>query len=296
MEQNFHENTPHGTPSFPLQVYSHHDINGFYFVCQHWHEELEWIYVEKGTLDLTIHGQFYTLHAGQFCFINSEELHGIRSEGASLHHAIVFRADFLDFSFYDICQHNFIQPITKQKVLFPSICPNLLPKTSSQILEHMQQIITLYHSKPKCASLSIKLHILHILELLYQSDVFYENDMPIKENISMNRLKNIVEYIQAHYMDSLSLQTLADLAYMSPNYFCAVFRKELGKTPVTFINEFRIQKAAQLLANSDLSISQISEQIGFNNFSYFIRKFREYKKISPSQYRNLLKSECKQKS
>lgn len=75
MKQNLHEKLPHGTSLFPLQVYSHHDKNGFYFVCQHWHEELEWIYVENGILNLTIHGKPYTLQAGQFCFVNSQELH-----------------------------------------------------------------------------------------------------------------------------------------------------------------------------------------------------------------------------
>ena len=56
MSRAYHEDKIHGTSVFPLQVYSHHDKDGFYFVSQHWHEELECVYAEYGILNLTIHG------------------------------------------------------------------------------------------------------------------------------------------------------------------------------------------------------------------------------------------------
>ncbi|MDO4260820.1 MAG: AraC family transcriptional regulator [Eubacteriales bacterium] len=292
MNDDLQEKLPHGTSFFPLQVYSHQDKNGFYFVCQHWHEELEWIYVENGVLHLTVRGKAYTLRQGQFCFINSQELHEIRSVGSSLHHAVVFRADFLDFSYYDACQHNFIRPVTGQRLLFPSGDPALPAGTADKISGHMREIVRLYHTLPKCALLSIKLHILHILELLFEADIFYEADAPLKENAPMNQLKLALSYIQEHYMSPISLQTLAQLCYMSPNYFCSLFHRELGKTPVTFVNEFRIQKAAQLLADTELSVSQIAASAGFPNFSYFIRKFREQKGVTPTEYRRIVRAEA----
>lgn len=290
MKQDLYEKRSHGTSVFPLQVYSHRDKDGFYFVSQHWHEELEWVYVDMGMIHLTIRGQSYTLETGQFAFINSGELHEIKSSGDSLHHAIVFHADFLDFSLYDACQHYFIRPITSQKLLFPAICHQLSPKIARKILEYMQSIVKLYHILPKCAFLSIKLNLLHILELLFESDIFYENTSTEKEKELIDRLKKVITYIQDNYMNSISLQTLADMNYMSPNYFCSFFHKEIGKSPITFINEFRIQKAAQLLANTELSISQIATSVGFDNFSYFIRKFREYKGVTPKIYRSYTKS------
>ena len=65
------------------------DLTDF-VVPWHWHEELEWIYVESGMLHLTIHGKSITLKEGEFCFINSGELHEIKSVSSSFHHAIVF--------------------------------------------------------------------------------------------------------------------------------------------------------------------------------------------------------------
>ena len=175
MSRAYHEDKTHGTSVFPLQVYSHHDKDGFYFVSQHWHEELEWVYAEYGILNLTIHGKSLVLNPGEFCFINSGELHEIKSAGESLHHAVVFNPGFLDFSLYDACQHNFIRPITNGTLLFPNFFSMLSPEDNKQILFHMKEIIKLYHTLPTCALLSIKLHILHMIELFFQADYFYKN-------------------------------------------------------------------------------------------------------------------------
>lgn len=285
MIYTYHEDHAHGTPDFPLQVYSQHDKDGFFFVSQHWHEELEWIYVEYGVLNLTIHGNTLTLHSGEFCFINSGELHEIKSDGESLHHAIVFNPNFLNFTLYDACQHNFIGPVTSGKLLFPSSSAAFTKREQERILQHMEEIIRIYNSLPTCALFSIKLHILHVLEILFQSECFLENTASVKEKDSLDKLKKVIEYIHANYESPISLRTLAEVCYMSPNYFCHYFKQEIGKTPITFINEYRIQKACQLLSESKLPVSQIALSVGFDNFSYFIRKFREYKGVTPKKYR-----------
>lgn len=287
MNQAYHENQTHGTSFYPLQVYSHHDKDGFFFVPQHWHEELEWIHVEHGVLNLTIHGKILTLHQGDLCFINSGELHEIKSMGESLHHAIVFNPAFLDFTMYDACQHNYIRPVTSGKLVFPNSPDTLSPENYGQLLYHMQKIVQLYGEHPACALLSIKLHILHILELLFQTECFSESTLSPREEHTINNLKKVIEYIHINYPHAISLQTLADICYMSPNYFCHYFKQETGKSPITFVNEYRIQKACQLLTDSELAISEIALCVGFDNFSYFIRKFREYKGVTPKKYRAL---------
>lgn len=248
MSRAYHEDKTHGTSVFPLQVYSHHDKDGFYFVSQHWHEELEWVYAEYGILNLTIHGKSFVLNPGEFCFINSGELHEIKSVGESLHHAVVFNPSFLDFSLYDACQHNFIRPITNGTLLFPTFCSVFLSEDHKQILFHMQEIIKLYHTLPACALLSIKLHILHMIELFFQKNYFLENKLSSKGKDSLNKLKQVIEYIHLNYTESISLQTLSEICFMSPNYFCRYFKQEIGKTPISFINEYRIEKACEMLS------------------------------------------------
>lgn len=287
MTRDYHENRAHGTSIFPLQVYSHHDKDGFYFVSQHWHEELEWVYAEYGILNLTIHGKPFTLNPGEFCFMNSGELHEIKSTGESLHHAVVFNPSFLDFALYDACQHNFIRPITSGKLVFPTSGSTFSPENHKQILFHMREIIKLYHTLPTCALLSIKIHILHMIELLYQTDCFLENTLSLKGKDSLNKLKQVIEYIHKNYAEPITLQTLSEICFMSPSYFCHYFKQETGKSPITFINEYRIESACQKLSESELSVSDIALSVGFDNFSYFIRKFREHKGVTPKEYRLL---------
>ena len=239
-------------------------------------------------LNLTVRGRSFTLHPGEFCFINSGELHEIKSGGPSLHHAIVFNPDILDFTLYDICQHNFIRPVTSGNLIFPTLPSVFSPEESQMILFHMQEIIRLYHTLPSCASLSIKIHILQILELFFQADCFLENTISSKEKDSQNKLKKVIEYIHENYARPISLPDLAKICFMSPNYFCHYFKQEIGKPPIAFINEYRIQKACQILTDSELPVSQVALSVGFDNFSYFIRKFREYKNVTPTEYRSHL--------
>jgi len=140
-----------------------------------------------------------------------------------------------------------------------------------------------------CASLSIKIHILHILELLFQYHYFLKNTSFSKKEDSLNKLKQVIEYIHNNITNTISLQTLSEICFMSSNYFCHYFKKEIGKTPISFINEYRIEKACEMLSECNLPISNIALSVGFDNFSYFIRKFREYKGITPKEYRLLCK-------
>ena len=257
------------------------------FISQHWHEELEWVYAEYGILNLTIHGKSFVLNPGDFCFINSGELHEIKSVGESLHHAVVFNPGFLDFSLYDACQHNFIRPVTSGTLLFPTFCSAFSPQDHKQVLFHMQEIIRLYHTLPICALLSIKIHILHMIELFFQADYFLENKLSTKGKDSLNKLKQVIEYIHMNYAELIPLLALSEICFMSPNYFCRYFKQETGKTPVSFINEYRIEKACEMLSESELPVSEIALSVGFDNFSYFIRKFREYKGVTQKKYRSL---------
>lgn len=76
---------------------------------------------------------------------------------------------------------------------------------------------------------------------------------------------------------------------MNVQYFCRFFKSVVGKTPVEYINSYRIEKATELLQTETLSISNIALNVGIDNFSYFIKQFKKYKNSTPSQYRKSLK-------
>ena len=81
------------------------------------------------------------------------------------------------------------------------------------------------------------------------------------------------------------LAELADLVHMTPNYFCNYFKKQTGLTPFTQLNNIRVRRASKMLRNTEKSIAEIAEACGYENVSFFIRKFKEIRGCTPSVYR-----------
>lgn len=264
MSRSLKETNFHGTPMFPLQIYSHKDKNGFYSVTAHWHEELEFLYIEEGTMHGIISGTPYEMKAGEFYFINSGELHELSAHTHSMHHAIVFDPQLLNFDLYDACQYNFIQPITQKKLLFPNNISSALSQEEQESLRQLfLELIYNYHYPKQCALLKIKICLLQILELCFRTEILIQNQTTGKQLSSMNQLKEVLDFIRSHYAEEITLKELADIACMSPTYFCRYFHQEMGKTPFAFLNEYRIKKAAILLDDSSLSVSDIAINFGF---------------------------------
>ena len=101
--------------------------------------------------------------------------------------AIVFQANFLNF--YDTCEHQFIRPVTSHLLAFPALGGCLPPQTAQQIVEQLQKIVQCYHAKTYCYSLQIKISILQVLELLYQSNVLTQTVSSDKEVNVLHKFK-----------------------------------------------------------------------------------------------------------
>lgn len=125
--------TIHGTELEPFHIYHQIYEHGGLQVPFHWHKEMEWIWVEKGSLELTLGTQRKILQKQDFVMINSYELHQLRSIGntSSIHHALVFLPDMLAFSYPDHCQISYIEPLLSRQLLLPSFLPKNLSCISS---------------------------------------------------------------------------------------------------------------------------------------------------------------------
>lgn len=109
-----------------------------------------------------------------------------------------------------------------------------------------------------------------------------KSDLSGHKNIYL--LKNVLNYIELHYADKITLNNLAKIAGMSPKYFCHFFFEMTGHTPIDYVNYYRIERACYQLVNTEDSITDIALSCGFNDVSYFIRIFKKYKGKSPKQY------------
>ncbi|MBH5320221.1 methylphosphotriester-DNA--protein-cysteine methyltransferase family protein [Paenibacillus sp. GSMTC-2017] len=98
-------------------------------------------------------------------------------------------------------------------------------------------------------------------------------------------IKRITDYIDNHFVDTITLGKLADIAHGSPFHLHRTFKRISGVTPSAYINQLRIAAAKTKLIETDLTISLIGESVGMANTPYFITMFKKMTGYTPAQYR-----------
>jgi YesN/AraC family two-component response regulator len=104
-------------------------------------------------------------------------------------------------------------------------------------------------------------------------------------------IRKAVEYITNNYARNITVRDIADYLCISRNYFCSIFKKAIGKPSQEYLIQYRMDKACEYMYNNDLSISDISHSVGYEDPFTFSKVFKKTKGLSPKQYR-----QCQQKS
>ena len=125
-----------------------------------------------------------------------------------------------------------------------------------------------------------------VLDIVSGAVEEYEKYAEEQQGDSRGEITTVKNYIYHHYGEKeIGPEKLAALVYLSPGYLSAVFKEETGVTLNRFIREVRMNKAKELLENTNKKIAQIAKEVGFSNSSYFCRSFREFFGDSPESCR-----------
>lgn len=276
-----------GNILFPFQHYKMTNPNGDWFVPYHWHEEYEIIYCIEGSVTLQLNGVSYLLHAGDICFVNRGELHQFHSEDRQTsYYAYVFPMEKLQLPADDYCQKKFLSPLLAGTLFFPAS----LPRASAcypLILDEIKRIIQVNEQKTPAYQLMTKACLLKIIAALSAEGLLGNTSFrsPEVSDKDYQRIYNITEWLKKHLGEKLTLEQAALTFHMSPKYFSRYFKKMFQKSFCEYLNHLRIEKACLLLISTADSISDIACRCGFENASYFIRKFREQTGKTPLHYR-----------
>ena len=98
-------------------------------------------------------------------------------------------------------------------------------------------------------------------------------------------VKKALDFIETHYAENISLEDMAESAGVSPKYFCRYFKEMSDKTPIEYLNYYRIERACEQLAINSVSVTDAALGNGFNDISYFIKTFKKQKGVTPRQYK-----------
>ncbi len=269
---------------FPVDIHrSEHQRQGTVIEC-HWHDNFEILFFEKGEALIYCNSRPIRVGPGELVIINSNDIHyGENLSPHLVYYVVEFNLSFIHSNQIDLCQTKYMTPLVQNRILF---CNQI--DRNDELLAEVRHLIDEYYRQELGYELAVKAYIYRILVLLlrfYGEQTISETEKD-KQRQTLDRLSPVLEYIDLHYPEKLSLRQLSSLVNMSPHYFCRLFKSLTGKSPTEYINHLRLNKAVSLLRESNLNITEIAMAVGFNDSNYFSRLFKKYKHVSPS---NLLK-------
>ena len=281
------ENRTHGTVQYPVALYEWNGENEWH-VVPHWHEEMEWIYFQKGDFPVWINTKEYQVHAPAFMCIHPEELHALILEKDGIESAVVFPVDILCFERYDAAEAKVLGPLAEGKLRMPVLCQSgdAAFEELSACYKEIEQMLRQMKEQKNMFYLNIKAKMLELIAVAYKYDLLTRQVREGREEAgTVENLKKVLQYIGEHYSSPIRLSELAELVNMNEQYFCRYFKKNIGKTITEYINVIRVEKAATALAETEDKIIDIAAACGFDNTGYFIRRFKKEKGMTPSEYR-----------
>ncbi len=282
-----HEDTTRGTSDFPIELYYVDRTHPRYEMPFHWHMECELMRVLCGSFLLTVDSRTHILTQGDTAIISSGAVHGgIPSD--CIYECLVFESGRLSQNANALFYNRYRDFFDSDTLIDPfhengSICSVLI----HQIFETMQQKSAGY----ELASIGL---IWQLFGQLIQEHAYTVTNPAIRRNEkSTEQIKSVLNYIRKNFTSPLTLSELAAVLNMSPEHFCRLFHSIIGKSPIDYVNYYRIECACELLCTSCKSITDVAYSCGFNDLSYFNRMFKKYKKATPGCYKKMFLTDNK---
>ena len=249
----------------------------------HWHDATEIVFVLKGRIDISIGRESYRVEAGQLEIVNHNEVHSIKSDRDNLVLLLNIDPDFFTRYYEEGREVFFYADSSKKNV-----------QETERYLVLREYIAILYYEyiskfddykdildEKLVAMLYYLLNNFHYL--------FYEEESLREDEFELERYHRLVNYISNNYMNKISLQELADQEFLNSQYLSSKLKSTFGYGFNDFLNLTRVEKSIKLLLNTEKTISEISDDMGFSHVRYYNKHFKIHYGLSPMEYRQRYK-------
>ena len=288
------ESVKHGTDEYAYAQYHIKDLQYLFYMSYHWHDEIEIIYIKKGTLEVIIDDAHYHGKAGDIYFVNPRQIHMMETEDLGVeYYTVLFNMNLIQFMYGDESSESF-NSIEDEELRLNTQLKEL--SAYKDILGLIKDIIRINEGtsnkegvsggRNKFYKLESRIKLLEIMRILLL-DV--SEGRKGNESFVKNReiRRQILTFIEGNYTEKISLYDIAQVAHMSEKYFSRFFKDNFGMTFVDYVNRVRLEKAASLLKSTDDSVTEVAMKVGYANISYFIRSFKKAFGMSPHKFRNV---------
>lgn len=260
---------------------------GFY----HCHQGIEILYVHQGNGQIVVNRKVYPIQSGTFLYLQPYQLHHVQVE---VHPDNPFERTIISFEpsifepyFTSFPQLNaYYQYLWKNEIEEQILYPIYINSLISLLLQHHDINFSNYQIDEKQQNFALLL--LQIYQFLFASNFGNPIENGLNPKRQLRYSEKIISWLEGHYTEHISLETLANLLHISKPYVSRIFKQETGATLVEYILARRIRQACLLLITSNKGIEQISIEVGMNNFPYFCQAFKKIAGTTPMNYRKNL--------
>lgn len=268
-----------------LRVKKHEAYIGENKPFWHFHPEIELVYVNKGQGKRHIGNHLSYFNNSQLLLIGSNLPHNGFTDRLTINGSetlVQFKPEFLGQHFFDIPEMDTIKKMferSKKGLVFGV-------KTKQKLGAKIEKLA----EKEGFKKILVLLEILHGLAKSDDYTILNADGFAFEtEPQDSAKIDIIFKHVNAHFRTHISLDEIADKVSLTVPAFCRYFKKVTGKTFTKLVNEYRVVHATKLLSESNMSISDVCFECGFNNFSHFNKLFKEFTGKSASKYRGELK-------
>lgn len=271
--QAFHEQvkTDYALP-IRFDIYT---SGGSELIPSHWHNSLEIIYIQKGSMDITVRDHTTRLMAGDFLIINSREIHSTHCNGITKNFLLQIPYPFLKAH---IPSYDFIR--------FKDLSGPFSFPGDNKIIPILEEMGTHFEDISAKGRLKITSLLYGLLAELVDNYMIHlsENDKA-KSDKNFRRLSTLMDYVESQYDEPLSISDAAGLLHLEEAYFCRFFKKYMGQTFLEYVNSVRLRHIYDDMLRTDLPLMEILDKHGFHNYKVFSRLFKETYGMTPRQKR-----------
>ncbi|NQX59677.1 AraC family transcriptional regulator [Paenibacillus qinlingensis] len=252
---------------------------------KHRHEFFELIYVYAGHCVQEINGEVIQLSECDLCIIPPKVEHTIEVFDDSIILNVLIKRSTFNETFLEMLKHETVLSAFFIKVLYTEEYNNYIifrTNRDPNLKEILSKLYVEQHNNKKYTA-----NILFNLLMLFFSYLLrdYESQVELPKSVTKNdKLLSILAYVQDHYK-TVTLGELSSTFHFTESYLSKLIRATSGQTFLDIIKTIKLNKAIELLTSSDLKVQNISESIGFENNTHFIRTFKKVYGISPNQFR-----------
>ena len=281
------ENRPHGTPENPFSQYHISNVKRAFQIPVHWHDELEIIYVKQGRLHVTISGENYIGNPKDAFVVSPGSLHLMGSPtGDADYYTFLFPLEYISFQTDDLMEKSILSPLKRGRLMISPQINDTAADICERLIEINAQISGKNAENTDAANIEAqfetKITLIKFIQKMWRNGLILENGT----NGTNTTEKEMITYIRQNYTREISLKEFGAQFHLSEKYISRYFKEHFHITLSQYVNHLRLEHARQLLEESTASVTEVAMCSGYQNVSYFIRRFKKMYGVSPLKYRN----------